>query len=211
MATSISDAVSGTLLRWLSAGLDKMRHETTRTLTARQNAGTAAAGSARSAQQSSASQVLSTLGPVAVYAGVFFLLFIVLRRLFPRIYNPRTYLSTLPPQERSPATPKGLFNWLLSYYNVSDTVVLNTQETLDGFLFLRLLRVAVLSCLVGMIITWPILFPINITGSGNQTQLNILTWSNVASEDHPNSYYRYYAHVICAWLFFGGFQKGKGH
>jgi len=188
---------------WLRLAARTVEAQTSKTLGARQSAGTAAAGSARSQQQSSASQVLSTLGPVAIYAGVFFLLFLILRRIFPRIYHPRTFVSTLPPQERSPSPPKGLFDWLVSYFKVPDTVVLNTQETLDGFLFLRLLRVAVLSCLVGVLITWPILFPVNITGAGNQTQLNILTWSNVAAMDEPNSYYRYYAHVICAWLFFG--------
>lgn len=98
---------------------------------------------------------------------------------------------------------KGFLSWLSSYWLVSDTVVLNTQETLDGFLFLRLLRVSVVTCLVGVLITWPVLLPVNATGAGNQTQLNILTWSNVAAMRDPNSYYRYYAHVFCAWLFFG--------
>lgn len=174
----------------------------TQTLSARQSNPTGVTGSARSQQQSSASTVLSTLVPAAIYGSVFFILFLILRRIFPRIYNPRTFVSSLPPQERSPSMRKGLFGWLASYWFVSDTVVLNTQETLDGFLFLRLLRVSVVTCLVGVLITWPVLLPINATGAGNQTQLNILTWSNVAAMSEPSSYYRYYAHVFCAWIFF---------
>ena len=57
---------------------------------------------------------------------------------------------------------------------------------------------AVVTCLVGMAITWPVLFPVNATGGGGQTQLDILNMSNVS-----NSYYRYFAHVGCAYLFYG--------
>lgn len=195
-----------------SRTIDYALEESNKTLAARQSAGTAAAGSARQAQQSSASTVLSTLVPAAIYGAAFFILFLFLRRIFPRIYRPRTFLSTLPPQERTPNTPKGLFNWFAAYFRQADAVVLNAQETLDGYLFLRLLRVAVVSCLVGILITWPILIPINVTGAGEQTQLNLLTWSNVASPDDPSSYNRYYAHVVCAWLFFGEcFIQGSLH
>lgn len=47
------------------------------------------------ANSSSASQVLSTLAPVAIFALVFFVLFLVLRKKFPRNYRPRTFLGSL--------------------------------------------------------------------------------------------------------------------
>ena len=63
---------------------------------------------------------------------------------------------------------------------------------------LRFLKISVVCCLVGMCITWPVLFPVNATGGGGQSQLDILNMSNVT-----NNYYRYFAHAGCAYLFYG--------
>ena len=63
-------------------------------------------------------------------------------------------------------------------YSIPDTWILN-HHTLDGYLFLRFLKIAVVTCLVGCVITMPVLFPINITGGGGQRQLDILTFANV--------------------------------
>jgi len=98
--------------------------------------------------------------------------------------------------------PSGFFNWFKTFYKTPDLVVLNTH-TLDGYLFLRHLKVAVGTCLVGIVFTWPVLLSVNATGYGGQTQLNILTFGNVAGPSNPQSYYRYYAHVFCAYFFFG--------
>lgn len=54
---------------------------------------------------------------------------------------------------------------------------------------------SVIICFVGCCITWPILFPINATGHGNQSQLNLLSFSNVEDKS------RYYAHVFVSWIF----------
>lgn len=56
---------------------------------------------------------------------------------------------------------------------------------------------AIIICFVGCCITWPILFPVNATGGGGQTQLNLLSFSNVLDKN------RYYAHVFVAWIFIG--------
>ena len=105
-------------------------------------------------------------------------------------------------REQSPALPKGLLNWFGTYWGVSDTQVLNAAS-LDGFLFLRLLKVAVATCLVGCVICMPILFPVNATGPGGQKQLNLLSMANATSSDEEKSYFRWFAHAGCAWLFFG--------
>jgi calcium permeable stress-gated cation channel len=56
---------------------------------------------------------------------------------------------------------------------------------------------SIVICLVGCLITWPILFPINATGGGGQTQLNILSFSNVKDKN------RYLAHTFVAWILIG--------
>lgn len=158
-------------------------------------------GSARNDAPVSASQVLSTLAPTAIYAGAFFLCFLIVRRWFPRVYNPRSFLGSLRPQERSPVLPNGWFNWVRTFFQVSDTAVLR-HNSLDGFLFLRSLKIYVVCCIVGCIITWPILFPVYATGPGGARQLSILTMANSVDTSNTQSYFRYYAPVFCAYVYF---------
>ncbi|MCJ1250309.1 hypothetical protein MMC30_007535 [Trapelia coarctata] len=146
----------------------------------------------------SASGLVSTLIPVLLVAGIMFLAFLCLRRTQKRQYSPRTYLATLRPEERTPAIPTGLFNWIGPFFKIPDSYVLNHQS-IDGFLLLRFLKIATVICLVGCAITWPILFPINATGGGPKMQLDILTYGNVLPGNNP----RYYAHTFVAWIFLG--------
>lgn len=73
-----------------------------------------------------------------------------------------------------------MFGWIKHFWVIPDTYVLN-HHSLDGYLFLRLLKISVVICIVGCLITWPVLFPVNITGGGPQTQLNLLTLGNVTN------------------------------
>lgn len=98
-----------------------------------------------------------------------------------------------------------MFNWVGTWFQTPDTHVLNTQ-TLDSFLFLRLLKMSVVTCLVGICITWPVLFPVNATGPGTQSQLDILSMSKATDRSNKTSYFRWFAHAGCAWLFFGFFM-----
>lgn len=82
------------------------------------------------------------------------------------------------------------------FRSLSDVHVLQHQS-LDGYLWLRYLKTLCLICLVGCFLTWPILFPVNATGGGGQSQLDILSFSNIAK---PN---RYYAHALVSWVFMG--------
>jgi hypothetical protein len=148
-------------------------------------------------QGASASSVVTTLVPVLIYAVVFFLLFCLFRKWFPRNYRPRAMLGALRPSERTPDLPTGLFNWIPAFYQIPDTYVLQ-HHSLDGYLFLRFLKIAVVTCLVGCVITFPVLFPINITGGGVKTQFEILTMANVT-----NNYFKLFAHAGCAMIFFG--------
>ena len=153
-------------------------------------------GSAQQDKSASASSVVTTLVPVLLIAIVWFSLFLIFRKRFPRNYRPRTFLGSLRPNERTPQMPDGLFNWFGAFYNIPDTYVLN-HHSLDGYLFLRFLKIAVVICLVGCVITMPVLFPINITGGGGKTQFEILTMANVT-----NNYFKFFAHAGCAIIFF---------
>ena len=55
-------------------------------------------------------------------------------------------------------------------------------------------------CFVGCLITWPILFPVNATGSGKSTELDILSYSHI---DQNTQAYRYFAHALVCWVYFG--------
>jgi len=79
---------------------------------------------------------------------------------------------------------------------VPDSFVLN-HSTLDGFLFLRYMKVLCVIALVGCCITWPILFPLHVHGGGTSTQLDILTFGNVTNANYC------YVHAFVAWVYFG--------
>ena len=108
-------------------------------------------------------------------------------------------------RERTPALPNGILNWIGPFFQTPDTHVLNTQ-TLDSFLFLRLLKMSVVTCLVGICVTWPVLFPVNATGPGGQQQLDLLSMSNATNKNNKTSYFRWFAHAGCAYIFFGFFM-----
>lgn len=156
-------------------------------------------GSNRTEDPVSLSGLVSTLVPVAVVAGVYFAIFLILRRTQKRYYAPRSYIGSLRESERTPALPSGLFNWLGSFWKIPDSLALQTQS-LDAFLYLRFIRITVIISFVGCCITWPVLFPVNATGGGGQAQLDILSYANIDRDTHAN---RYYAHALVAWAFLG--------
>lgn len=124
------------------------------------------------------------------------LAFIILRRRERRQYMPRTYMGSLRPNERTPESPTGLFNWIRAMYRLPDTYVLQ-HHSLDAYLLLRYLKLITVMCFVGCLITWPVLFPVNATGGAGLQQLDILTISN-------NLHFsRYFAHAFIAWIFIG--------
>ena len=65
---------------------------------------------------------------------------------------------------------------------------------------------SVVTCLVGICITWPVLFPVNATGPGKQQQLDILSMAKATDKGTKSSYFRWFAHAGCAWIFFGFFM-----
>ncbi|KAK0629621.1 hypothetical protein B0T17DRAFT_487473 [Bombardia bombarda] len=147
----------------------------------------------------SLSGMISTLVPVIVISSIYLIIFLILRRSKQRYYAPRTYLGSLKESERSPPLPNGLLNWVGTFWKIPDVYALQHQS-LDAYLYIRFLRMAVVLCFVGCCITWPILFPVNATGGGGQEQLDILSYANIDNVTHKNSYY---AHVFVSWAYLG--------
>ncbi|ESZ90243.1 hypothetical protein SBOR_9369 [Sclerotinia borealis F-4128] len=154
------------------------------------------AAAASGSNSSSFSALFSTLVPVGIFAAVCTISFLVLRRKYPRVYAPRTFLSSLEPHERSVELPSGWFNWVKPFFNTPDEAVLN-QSSLDGYLFLRFLKIMCVICLVGCCLVFPILIPLHVLGGAGNEQLDQLTFGNVTD---PRVYY---VHAFLAWLFFG--------
>ncbi|GIJ85179.1 transmembrane protein 63C [Aspergillus pseudoviridinutans] len=130
----------------------------------------------------SLSALVTTLLPALVIALFWFGLFLICRRTQLRC-------------ERSPELPRGFINWFGQFLKISDAHVLHSSS-MDGYLFLRFLRVLSSTCFTGCLITWPILIPIHVTGGAGNTQLDALSFSNVKDPT------RYYAHAIMACVLF---------
>ncbi|KAH7305072.1 hypothetical protein BKA65DRAFT_486125 [Rhexocercosporidium sp. MPI-PUGE-AT-0058] len=160
---------------------------------------TAGSGTATKSEKnsSSLSAFLSTLIPVGVQATVFVGIFLILRTKQKRVYRPRTYLETLHEGEKSKDLPPGKFSWIAPFRGLDDEYVLNHQS-LDGYLYLRFIKMLTVICFVGSCITWPVLFPVNATAGGTGQEFDMLSFANIPDNQHN----RYYAHVFVAWNFF---------
>lgn len=101
-------------------------------------------------------------------------------------------------RQPAPQLPNGWIDWIKPFWKIDDDYILNNCS-LDGYLFLRFLRILSVICFAGLAISWPILLPVNATGGNLQRQLDKLTMGNIKLPS------KYYAHVVVAWLFFGGF------
>ncbi|RMD42735.1 hypothetical protein DV735_g2459, partial [Chaetothyriales sp. CBS 134920] len=155
--------------------------------------------SSSSASSSSLSALLSTLIPVLIVFAVYIGIFLFLRRIYPRVYAPRTFLSTLPKKNRTPEAPNTLFGWIPFVNKTPDEFVLK-HNSIDSYFFLRYLKIVTIITFVGALITWPVLFPVNATGGGGQTELDILSFSNVDTSKTSNKY-RFLAHTFIAWIY----------
>lgn len=113
-----------------------------------------------------------TLLPALIYAAVFVMIFLIFRRTQRRWYAPRSHLPDLLEHEKSPELPSGWIDWISPFLKIEDNHVLH-HSSLDGYLFLRFLRVLSATCLTGCLITWPVLFPIHATGGNNNNQLGM--------------------------------------
>ncbi|KAJ5919539.1 hypothetical protein N7454_009374 [Penicillium verhagenii] len=144
---------------------------------------------------SSSSALLMTFLPALIYALFWVGIFLIFRRTQRRWYAPRSHLPDLHDHQRTPELPSGWVNWVGAFLKMEDNHVLH-HSSLDGYLFLRFLRVLCAICFTGCVLTWPILFPIHATGGNGNTQLDMLSFSNIKDPS------KYYANVIVACVYF---------
>ncbi|KAJ6003652.1 hypothetical protein N7522_006344 [Penicillium canescens] len=144
----------------------------------------------------SASGLVTTLVPSLVAFAVMVILFIILLRSHRRMYMPQTYIGYLRSWERTPDTPTGLVDWIKAMYKLPDTYVLQ-HHSMDAYLLLRFLKMCSGLLFVGCCMTFPVLWPVNATGGGGQTQLNLLSISNIGE----NLYAHYFAHCFISCIF----------
>lgn len=97
---------------------------------------------------------------------------------------------------RSPELPAGWIDWIKPFFQIPDTYVLKSCS-LDGFLFLRHLRVLCIICFGGIFLVLPILLPIHGIGGKSLSSPGSLTILNL---DDSN---KLYTHVAVSWVFTG--------
>jgi len=93
---------------------------------------------------------------------------------------------------------------LKPFREIPDEYVLNHQS-LDGYLYLRFFKMLTIICFIGCCCTFPVLFPVNATGGGGKSQLDLLSFANINKQGKN----RYYAHVFVGWIFFSGYLRGR--
>ncbi|KAH8670797.1 hypothetical protein BX600DRAFT_229607 [Xylariales sp. PMI_506] len=140
--------------------------------------------------------LIAAFVPSVFTSTIFMLIFIVLRKPFRRIYSPRTYIDVIPEKDRTPSSSVARLGWIEAFVRLDDKFVLE-HSSLDGYLFLRFLRNIILICIIGICITWVVLFPVNATGGGQASQLDRLGFGNVRDQS------KLWAHAAVAWVFYG--------
>jgi hypothetical protein len=105
-------------------------------------------------------------------------------------------VETVPEDLKAPLPPTGLFSWLSSLLHRPESFLVRTCGT-DGYFFLRFLFEFGCIALIGVMVTWPILFPINATNSNHESGLETLSYSNVRNK------WRFLAHIFVSWLYYG--------
>ena len=147
----------------------------------------------------SVSQLLASFIPTFVLFVIFVALFIILRKKQRRVYEPRYIVETQPKDIRPDESPSGPFGWITHLLKKPEAFIVQCCGP-DGYFFLRYTFNFAVVSLLGCIITWPILFPINIANGKSDPGVQGL---NMLSFAHVKDKWRYFAHVFLSWVFFG--------
>jgi len=154
--------------------------------------------SSESRTTSSLSQFFTALIPAALMASVQLTIFILIRRRFRRIYEPKTYIGKQSQQVKP--LPKGPFNWIFTIFRMPREDLIRVSG-LDAYFFARYIYLHILFFLTSFVILAIILFPVYaVRGKGhgyNRTGLDLLTYGNIS----PYSSSRYGAPLVLAYFF----------
>ncbi|KAJ9102195.1 hypothetical protein QFC20_005024 [Naganishia adeliensis] len=129
-------------------------------------------------------------------AGVELVAWILIRRQFRAIYEPRSYLP--PKAKRAPALTKNLVKVVWDLINSDPELVLQ-KNGVDAYVFIRFLRMMLKIFIPTWLLTWAILLPIDAVGTqvSGKTGLDQLTYGNV----DPRHQSRLWAHLVMAYVF----------
>ncbi len=93
-----------------------------------------------------------------------------------------------------------MFGWITDFRGIPDNYVLN-HHSIDGYLYLRFFKMISLICLLGALLTWPILMPVYGTShAAGLTEFDRISYSHI---DSP------YAPLFVGWVFFGTYHVFK--
>ncbi|UJR11199.1 hypothetical protein I4U23_015380 [Adineta vaga] len=156
----------------------------------------------QSMQGYSLSQFFTTLIASATIGAIEVVLFVAIRTIFKRIYEPKTYLGD--EKRRVESLPRTPYGWLPALLKMPKEDLIRTSG-LDAYFFARYLYIHAIFFLSSFVLIAIILFPIyTIDGKGKaygKTGLDILTFGNIPSRHSL----RYIAPLVLAYVFLGAY------
>lgn len=151
---------------------------------------------------SSLSQFLTTVISSAAIATIQIAIFIIIRKRFKRIYEPKTYIGDV--NRRVKPLPSTFYGWLPGLLKMPQEDMIRTAG-FDAYFFARYLYVHAIFFLCSFVLLGAILFPIYaIDGKGDSYDkrgLDILTFGNILQRNSS----RYIAPLIATYVFIGAF------
>lgn len=133
--------------------------------------------SVEDAHSTSTQTFLSALLLTSLIGGAEIVAFILLRRYFRKVYQPRSYLPI--PSKRSEPLSSGWLSWIPQIIMADDEQIIH-QNGLDAYCFLRFLRLLLYIFTPITILSWTILLPVYAANSGgNKIGLDRFTYGNI--------------------------------
>ncbi|VEU23211.1 DEKNAAC104328 [Brettanomyces naardenensis] len=145
---------------------------------------------------SSVSAFVSSLIINLIVFAVFVLIFVFAKRKYSRVYEPRVTVDTVPESLRADEQPSGAFAWLPFVLKQPEPYTIE-KVGVDGYFFLRYLKIFIIIGILSGLILWPVLFAVNATGGGTSNGFDVISYS------HNTHKWRVFADVFCSWVFFG--------
>ncbi|KAJ1742306.1 phosphate metabolism protein 7 [Coemansia sp. RSA 1821] len=132
-----------------------------------------------------------------VVGAAIFVAFCILRPRFKRVYAPRTY--AVGKEKRSPPISNWPLAWIPAVLKVDDDAIVQ-RVGLDTYMFLRYMRSIFVIFVVLSFLSLVTILPVNITGDGGATGLDVLTIANVPSESAKLWVHIVFFMVFVAWV-----------
>lgn len=155
---------------------------------------------ARAANTSeSTSTVVTAIIMNLVIVGIEFGAFLAIRRFFPVVYAPKTFLG--PESKRSPAQDSSLFGWLVNVVKWDKYDILRKQG-LDAFMYLEYLELMIICFFPAFFLGYVVLMPVYGTGYSNPAQFS--GFEKFTLNHHAPTYHgslRLIAPLLIQWIF----------